>query len=118
MSLSQGCAARCRARNPRATSLHRLFDTHIDEVRGQWEERFERLDAGMTARERSPPRWTYYVLAQRHLGSGCEGGPGRSRLAMEGLVFHRFPRPGWERLRGTVVIPARRAGRERDALQG
>ena len=40
--MAQGCAARYRARNPRATPLYRLFETHFDEVRGQWEERFER----------------------------------------------------------------------------
>jgi hypothetical protein len=27
---------------PRATPLYRLFDVHFDEVRGQWEERYER----------------------------------------------------------------------------
>jgi hypothetical protein len=36
------CATRYRARNPRATPLYRLFDAHFDEVRGQWEERYER----------------------------------------------------------------------------
>ena len=40
--MAQACAARYRARNPRATPLYRLFETHFDEVRGQWEERFER----------------------------------------------------------------------------
>jgi hypothetical protein len=40
--VAQGCAARYRARNPRATPLYRLFETHFDEVRGQLEERFER----------------------------------------------------------------------------
>ncbi len=40
--MAQGCAARYRARNPRAPPLYRLFETHFDEVRGQWEERFER----------------------------------------------------------------------------
>ena len=40
--MAQNCAARYRARNPRATPLYRLFETHFDEVRGQWEERFER----------------------------------------------------------------------------
>jgi len=35
------CAAWYRARNPRATPLYRLFDAHFDEVRGQWEERYE-----------------------------------------------------------------------------
>ena len=40
--MAQVCAARYRARNPRATTLYRLFETHFDEVRGQWEERFER----------------------------------------------------------------------------
>jgi len=36
------CATRDRARNPRATPLYRLFDGYFDEVRGQWEERYER----------------------------------------------------------------------------
>jgi hypothetical protein len=40
--VAQSCAARYRARNPRATPLYRLFEAHFDEVRGQWEERFER----------------------------------------------------------------------------
>ena len=40
--MAQSCAARYRARNPRATPLYRLFEAHYDEVRGQWEERFER----------------------------------------------------------------------------
>ena len=40
--MAQSCAARYRARNPRATPLYRLFEAHFDEVRGQWEERFER----------------------------------------------------------------------------
>ena len=40
--MAQSCAARYRARNPRATPLYRLFETHFDEVKGQWEERFER----------------------------------------------------------------------------
>lgn len=40
--MAQACTARYRARNPRATPLYRLFETHFDEVRGQWEGRFER----------------------------------------------------------------------------
>ena len=36
------CATQYRARSPRATPLYRLFETHFEEVRGQWEERFER----------------------------------------------------------------------------
>ena len=40
--MATSCPAAYRARSPRATSLYRLFETHIDEVRGQWEERFER----------------------------------------------------------------------------
>ena len=35
-------AAPYRARNPRATPLYRLFDAHFEEVKGQWEDRFER----------------------------------------------------------------------------
>jgi hypothetical protein len=40
--VASGCPAAYRARSPRATPLYRLFDAHFDEVRGQWEERFER----------------------------------------------------------------------------
>jgi len=40
--VAPACAARFRARNPRATALYRLFDAQFDEVRGQWEERYER----------------------------------------------------------------------------
>ena len=40
--MAEACATRYRARNPRATPLYRLFETHFDEVRGQWEKRFER----------------------------------------------------------------------------
>ena len=34
--MAPACAARYRARNPRATPLYRLFDAHYDEARGQW----------------------------------------------------------------------------------
>jgi hypothetical protein len=30
-----------RPRSPRTTPLYRLVETHYDEVKGQWEERFE-----------------------------------------------------------------------------
>ena len=40
--MATACSARYRARSPRATPLYRLFEAHFDEVRGQWEERFER----------------------------------------------------------------------------
>ncbi len=40
--MAGACAVRYRARSPRATPLVRLFDARFDEVRGQWEERFER----------------------------------------------------------------------------
>ena len=40
--MAPACAAHYRARNPSATPLYRLFDAHYDEVRGQWEERYER----------------------------------------------------------------------------
>ena len=39
--MAQACASRYRARNPRATLLHRLVESNFDEVRGEWEERFE-----------------------------------------------------------------------------
>ena len=40
--MATSCPAAYRARSPRATPLYRLFETHFDEVRGQWEERFQR----------------------------------------------------------------------------
>ena len=40
--MATSCRAAYRARNPRATPLYRLFETHFEEVRGQWEDRFER----------------------------------------------------------------------------
>jgi len=40
--VATACSARYRARSPRATPLYRLFEAHFDEVRGQWEERYER----------------------------------------------------------------------------
>jgi ribosomal protein S27E len=40
--VAQNCAARHRARNPRATAIYPLFEIHFDEVRGQWEESLER----------------------------------------------------------------------------
>ena len=40
--MAPACPARYRARSPRATPLYRLFDAHFDEVRGRWEERYER----------------------------------------------------------------------------
>jgi hypothetical protein len=40
--VAQPSTARYRTRNPRATPLYRLFDAHFDEVRGQWEEKYER----------------------------------------------------------------------------
>jgi len=40
--VATGCPAACRARSPRATPLYRLFDAHFEEVKGQWEDRFER----------------------------------------------------------------------------
>jgi len=70
-------------RNPRATPLYRLFDSLFEEVRGQWEERFERrygfwrgfvdeqvgryLDCGLFengfARVRCPDCHAEYLLA-------------------------------------------------------
>ena len=40
--MATGCPAAYRARSPRATPLYRLFDAHFEEVKGQWEERFQR----------------------------------------------------------------------------
>ena len=40
--MATSCPAAYRARKPRATPLYRLFEHHFEEVRGQWEERFER----------------------------------------------------------------------------
>ena len=40
--MAPNCPAAYRKRNPRATPLYRLVDAHFDEVRGRWEERYER----------------------------------------------------------------------------
>ena len=40
--MAPACITQYRARSPRATPLYRLFETHFEEVRGQWEDRFER----------------------------------------------------------------------------
>ena len=40
--MANGCTGTYLARNPRATPLYRLFEHHFEEVRGQWEDRFER----------------------------------------------------------------------------
>jgi len=40
--VANGCTGTYLARNPRATPLYRLFEHHFEEVRGQWEDRFER----------------------------------------------------------------------------
>ena len=40
--MAPACITQYRARNPRATPLYRLFETQFEEVRGQWEDRFER----------------------------------------------------------------------------
>ena len=40
--MASACSTQYRGRNPRATPLYRLFESYFDEVRGQWEERFER----------------------------------------------------------------------------
>mgnify|MGYP001826475941 CR=1 FL=1 len=40
--MATSCPAAYRARSPRATPLYRLVEEHFDEVKGQWEERFER----------------------------------------------------------------------------
>ena len=42
VAVATSCPAAYRARSPRATPLYRLFEKHFDEVRGRWEERFER----------------------------------------------------------------------------
>ncbi|MCP4902399.1 MAG: hypothetical protein GY906_35985 [bacterium] len=42
--MSEACAARAyRPRDPGSTPLYRLVETFYEEVKGQWEERFERL---------------------------------------------------------------------------
>ncbi len=40
--MAASCPAAYRARSPRATPLYRLFEHHFEEVRGKWEECFER----------------------------------------------------------------------------
>ncbi len=44
-SLSAACSpvSLSRARNPRQTPLYRLVEAHYEEVKGLWEERFERV---------------------------------------------------------------------------
>jgi hypothetical protein len=42
VAVAPACITQYRARNSRATPLYRLFETHFEEVRGQWEDRFER----------------------------------------------------------------------------
>ena len=42
--MSEACAAKaCRPRDPRATDLYQLVERFYEQVKGQWEERFERL---------------------------------------------------------------------------
>ena len=36
------CPPRYRPRNPRATALYQLLESHYETVKGMWEERFER----------------------------------------------------------------------------
>jgi ribosomal protein S27E len=42
LSRAELCPPRYRPRNPRATSLYQLLETHYETVKGLWEERFER----------------------------------------------------------------------------
>ena len=53
--MATDCATRYRARNSRAMPLYRLFDTHFDEVKGQWEERLAELGAADQADLRGRP---------------------------------------------------------------
>jgi hypothetical protein len=40
----EACAAKAyRPRDPRSTPLYRLVETYYEDVKGQWEERFERF---------------------------------------------------------------------------
>ncbi len=104
--MATACLARYRARSPRVTPLYRLFDAHFDEVKGQWEERFERrfgfwrsfvdkqvlryLDWGLYengfARIRCPDCAEEYLLAfsckTRELCPSC---------AAKRLTWHRCP---------------------------
>jgi hypothetical protein len=79
--VATACATRYRARSPRATPLYRLFETYFEEVRGQWEERFERrfgfwrgfadeqvlryLDCGLFENGFARIRWCALPAAQR-----------------------------------------------------
>ena len=83
VAVATGCAPRYRARHPRTTPLYRLVETLYDEVKGLWEERFERrygfwrgivdeqvrryLDCGLFengfARIRCPDCHSEYLLA-------------------------------------------------------
>ena len=40
--MATACPPRYRAREPRATPLYQLFEAYFDEVKGRWEERYER----------------------------------------------------------------------------
>ena len=90
-----GCTGTYLARNPLATPLYRLSEHHFEEVRGQWEDRFERqngcwrgmvyeqvlgyLDCGLFengfTRVRFPDCAEEYLLAfsrkTRELGPSC-----------------------------------------------
>jgi hypothetical protein len=118
-------AARYRARNPPVTSLYGLFEAHFDEVRGQWEERYERryglwrsivdeqvlryLDCGLFengfARIRCPECAEEYLLAfsckARELCPSCAAKRSAARAALlaEG-VFEEVGHAQW-----VFVIP-------------
>jgi hypothetical protein len=99
-------ASRYRARNPRTTPLYRLVETLYDEVKGLWEERFERrygfwrgivdeqvrryLDCGLYengfARIRCPDCHAEYLLAfsckTRDLCPSCAAKRGAATAAL------------------------------------
>ena len=106
IAVATGSVSQYRARNPRATPLYRLFETLYDEVRGQWEERFERrygfwrgfvddqvrryLDCGLFengfARVRCPDCHAEYLLAfsckTRELCPSCAAGRAAATAAL------------------------------------
>jgi len=128
--VASGCPAAYRARSPRATPLYRLIEGHFDEVRGQWEERFERrygfwrdfvdeqvlqyLDCGLFengfARIRCPDCAEEYLLAfsckrrkadAEHQGAVTADTGAPSRAARDEIRDGRALRRSWAQLMRT-----------------
>ncbi len=102
--MATGCTSRYRPRNPRATPLHRLVESSYEDVKGQWEERFEHrygywrgfvdeqvcryLDCGLFengfARVRCPDCTEEFLLAFSCKTRVCV--PGETKLTMLGMI--------------------------------